>query len=174
MKKLKRIRWNCRQLVMVYEIVLWLITVSAALGAGILLVPGLVGVRPYVILSSSMEPAIPTGSLIFVNTRDRTAEVGDIVTFSLGETGREVIVTHRIYGMTDQGFLTKGDHNDGPDPALLPGERIIGTCMAVFPGAGYVTAFMKGKRAICAASVLFGMHVFRSVLNMPEIRKDLR
>lgn len=172
MKKQKKKPWGYRHAVMVYEVMLWLLTIAAAAGAGVLFFPKLAGVRPYVILSSSMEPAIRTGSLIFVNTRDKKAEEGDIVTFLLGESGKEVVVTHRIHCVTDQGYITKGDHNDTVDPALLTKERMIGTCIGALPGAGYVAAALRGKGAAWAAAALFGMHVFGIMLDMPEIRKD--
>ena len=108
MEKRKKRLWGYHQAVMVYEIMLWLLTTAAVISTGILFIPKLAGVRPYVILSSSMEPAIRTGSLIFVNTRDKKAEEGDIVTFLLGESGQEVVVTHRIHCVTDQGYITKG------------------------------------------------------------------
>lgn len=172
MEKRKKRLWGYHQAVMVYEIMLWLLTTAAVISTGILFIPKLAGVRPYVILSSSMEPAIRTGSLIFVNTRDRKAEEGDIVTFLLGESGQEVVVTHRIYCVTDQGYITKGDHNDTVDPALLPKERMIGTCIGALPGAGYAAAALRGKGAAWAAAALFGMHVFGIMLDMPEVRKD--
>ena len=172
MEKRKKRLWGYHQAVMVYEIMLWLLTTAAGISTGILFIPKLAGVRPYVILSSSMEPAIRTGSLIFVNTRDRKAEEGDIVTFLLGESGQEVVVTHRIHCVTDQGYITKGDHNDTVDPALLTKERMIGTCIGALPGAGYAAAALRGKGTVWAAAALFGMHVFGIMLDMPEIQKD--
>lgn len=172
MEKRKKRLWGYHQAVMVYEIMLWLLTTAAVISTGILFIPKLAGVRPYVILSSSMEPAIRTGSLIFVNTRDRKAEEGDIVTFLLGESGQEVVVTHRIHCVTDQGYITKGDHNDTVDPALLTKERMIGTCIGALPGAGYAAAALRGKGTVWAAAALCGMHVFGIMLDMPEIQKD--
>ena len=172
MEKRKKRLWGYHQAVMVYEIMLWLLTTAAVISTGILFIPKLAGVRPYVILSSSMEPAIRTGSLIFVNTRDRKAEEGDIVTFLLGESGQEVVVTHRIHCVTDQGYITKGDHNDTVDPALLTKERMIGTCIGALPGAGYAAAALRGKGTAWAAAALFGMHVFGIMPDMPEIQKD--
>lgn len=172
MEKRKKRLWGYHQAVMVYEIMLWLLTTAAVISTGILFIPKLAGVRPYVILSSSMEPAIRTGSLIFVNTRDRKAEEGDIVTFLLGESGQEVVVTHRIHCVTDQGYITKGDHNDTVDPALLTKERMIGTCIGALPGAGYAAAALRGKGTAWAAAALFGMHVFGLCWICPEIQKD--
>lgn len=171
MEKRKKRLWGYHQAVMVYEIMLWLLTTAAVISTGILFIPKLAGVRPYVILSSSMEPAIRTGSLIFVNTRDRKAEEGDIVTFLLGESGQEVVVTHRIHCVTDQGYITKGDHNDTVDPALLTKERMIGTCIGALPGAGYAAAALRGKGAAWAAAALFGMHVFGIMRICPKSKR---
>ena len=45
------------------------------------LVLGLLGLRPFVLRSGSMEPLYPTGSLCLVDTRKSVAdlEVGDVV-----------------------------------------------------------------------------------------------
>ena len=171
MEKRKKRLWGYHQAVMVYEIMLWLLTTAAVISTGILFIPKLAGVRPYVILSSSMEPAIRTGSLIFVNTRDRKAEEGDIVTFLLGESRQEVVVTHRIHCVTDQGYITKGDHNDTVDPALLTKERMIGTCIGALPGAGYAAAALRGK-GTPGRQLHFWHACIGIMLDMPEIQKD--
>lgn len=50
--------------------------------AGILLMPRLFGYAPYAVLSGSMEPEYPVGSLIYVTATDpKTIQPGDDVTF---------------------------------------------------------------------------------------------
>jgi hypothetical protein len=43
-----------------------------------------------------MEPTIPTGSLVYVNTKDTQVSEGDIVTFFLSNGTDEINVTHRV------------------------------------------------------------------------------
>lgn len=148
----------------IYEIGIWFVTLLAVAAAAIVTVPKCVGIAPYAILSASMEPAIQTGSLIFVDTRDRQVETGDIVTFSMSNGTDEVIVTHRIVGISDEGFITKGDNNENEDFQILTSDRIVGTYATGVPFAGYAVEKMSGRRRGLIVAWLLGMHVFGFVL----------
>lgn len=90
--------------------------------------PGVLGIRPAVVLSGSMEPVIQTGDLIFLHDID-AAELkeGDVVCYlSSGKA-----VTHRIVGMTgdDEGerrFITQGDANNAEDRLAVTSGQIQG------------------------------------------------
>lgn len=58
----------------------------------VLLIPGLFGIRPYVVYSGSMEPEIPTGAVVFTKEGEFSPKKGDIITFHNGDT----VVTHRV------------------------------------------------------------------------------
>ncbi|MDO5348481.1 MAG: signal peptidase I [Lachnospiraceae bacterium] len=148
----------------IYEKCLWFITILAMLAAAVVTVPKLAGIWPYMILSSSMEPTIPTGSLVFVNTKDKQAANGDIVTFSMTNGKDEITVTHRIVETTDEGFITKGDNNDVNDLKPLTADRIVGTYAASVPYAGYIMSKITKKGLVVAIGWLFGAHLFGFVL----------
>lgn len=148
----------------IYEKCLWCVTILAMLAAAVVTVPKLAGIWPYIILSSSMEPTIPTGSLVFVNTKDKQAANGDIVTFSMTNGKDEITVTHRIVETTDEGFITKGDNNEVNDLKLLTADRIVGTYAASVPYAGYIMSKITKKRLVVAVGWLFGAHLFGFVL----------
>ena len=75
----------------------------------------LFGYDAYSVVSGSMEPAIPTGSMVFSKETsfDKLKE-GDVITFMISD---EQTVTHRIKRInTDkEKFTTKGDANDVED-----------------------------------------------------------
>ena len=55
----------------------------------------LVGLTPYAVLSGSMEPQYPVGSLIYVKDADPSSvEVGQAITF---RQGSGTLVTHQVY-----------------------------------------------------------------------------
>ena len=91
------------------------------------------GVRPFIVLSGSMEPAIWTGEAAFINTRDRAVEEGDIITFL---AGREKYVTHRAVRITGEGIITKGDANETEDPRPVRREDVVGTYLFGIPHLG--------------------------------------
>ena len=111
----------------------------------VLLIPGLFGIRPYVVYSGSMEPEIPTGAVVFTKEGEFSPKKGDIITFHNGDT----VVTHRVVKKEKDIFITKGDAN--------------GRVVFHLPYLGYVIHFLKARipfAAVCIAaclSVLFDL-----------------
>jgi signal peptidase len=96
----------------------------------LMLLPTVLGFHRYVLVSGSMEPTIPTGSVVYdkdVPVGD--LKVGDVITFvPPPEYGVTSPVTHRIFEIGaapadakdkaagGRSFRTKGDANEDPDP----------------------------------------------------------
>ena len=83
------------------------------------------GIQPYVVESGSMEPAIQTGSICFVNKKAEyeNMQVGDVIAFKIN-TG--AFATHRIVSITEEGFVTKGDVNSVVDSVITTQDNFIG------------------------------------------------
>lgn len=114
----------------------------------------LLHIRPAVVVSGSMEPAIHTGSMVFIDMDYRADHVveRDIIAYDANGT----MVTHRVKELTDEGFVTKGDANSDPDPATVSFDRYTGRVIMWIPWIGYVTRFMfqtRGKVLIIATFV---------------------
>lgn len=101
-------------------------------------------IRPAVIVSGSMEPAIHTGSMVFVDTEYDAEKVveRDIIAFDMNGT----MVTHRVKETLDNGFITKGDANDSQDPAPVSVDNYMGRVIMWIPWIGYATAFLSGTK----------------------------
>lgn len=131
----------------------------------------LFGLQVYKVLSGSMEPEYPTGSLIYVKEVD-TAElkVDDVVTFKLTGT---TIATHRIIEIIpdENGlrFRTQGDANDIPDGAPVSAGNIIGTPVFTIPYLGYIANYIQNPPgtyvAIAIAGCLILLVVCTDLLN---------
>lgn len=90
------------------------------------------------ILTGSMEPNIPVGSLILIHAQ-REYEVGDVVTFENGKTP----VTHRIIAtIGDEEVITKGDANNAKDKPIQK-DQIVGKVVKVFPNGGKTLDFIR-------------------------------
>lgn len=107
----------------------------------------LAGIRPYVVQSGSMEPAIVTGSVCFVNQNAAFDNItaGDIIAFKVSE---DTLVTHRVAAVGNNGIVTKGDANDTEDAVLVTEENYIGKTIFSIPKAGYVLNFAHTKAGI--------------------------
>lgn len=125
------------------RVLLWV--VYAVIAAALLLnVPIVGGYRPVVILSGSMKPAYPVGSIIYYKKAAfQDIKVGDAITMRLGE---DSLATHRVVekNETNQEFTTKGDNNPTPDNEPVSYERVVGKATAhAIPYVGYFTRYIQ-------------------------------
>jgi signal peptidase I len=114
-----------------HRLVSWLVTIAlvgATVLAVLMVVPSLLGYQRYVIISGSMEPTLPVGSVVYdevVPVDDIV--VGDIITFvPPPEFDIDSPVTHRVVEVAiaeensshpgQRLFRTKGDNNEDVDP----------------------------------------------------------
>ena len=121
----------------------------------LLVLPGIFGFHMYHVLSGSMEPAIPVGSLLYVRSvPPEDVEEKDIIAFysSLEDGG---IITHRVVknNVVSGTFQTKGDANGEKDPMPVPYENYIGEVAGTIPGLGKIlivmTSFYGKIAAVC-------------------------
>lgn len=98
----------------------------------------LFGITPYAVLSGSMEPALPVGSLLFVQkTEFDQIQVGDIVTFV--QNAELTIATHRVVSVDSAArcLTTKGDANTIIDGSPVREANLVGVVVLCIPGLGY-------------------------------------
>ena len=108
----------------------------------------LFGIKPYTVLSGSMEPEYPVGSLIYVKPVDPlTLKEKDPITFLLNES---TVATHRIIEVipddedpTVVRFRTKGDNNKEADSDPVHSKNVIGKPVFCIPYLGYVANYVQ-------------------------------
>ena len=120
------------------DAILLVALVAVALTAGVALLAPVTGGRAMVIGGGSMEPTIPKGSLILA-APGGDYRVGDVVAV---QPGTSTPYTHRVTRLAEVDGVshveTKGDANDGPDPALVPVTSVIGRVDLALPLLGYL------------------------------------
>ncbi|HLC03370.1 MAG TPA: signal peptidase I [Anaerolineales bacterium] len=131
--------------------VLWISRAGfALLLAGIValfVVPRLLGWQLQVVLSGSMGPALPAGSVSFVEPVDpQSLEAGDLLVFQLPRDPSQQ-VSHRIVEIRGEGeareFHTKGDANNAPDEYWVPASNVQGAVRWAIPYVGYVVPHVR-------------------------------
>lgn len=138
MHYIKRI-WSVFTLVCVVIVV-----ILAILLAGV----RLIGLKPYVVLSGSMEPKYPVGSMIYTKKVDPSElQVGDPLTFWLNSGS---VATHRIVEILppeEAGeplrFRTKGDANKIADSTPVSADKILGKPVFCIPLLGVVAEYIQ-------------------------------
>lgn len=112
--------------------------------------------RTLTVLTASMRPTIPPGSVIVVRpTPVEDLRVGDIVTYSAPLPDHR-LVTHRVVKVVRPGVVqTRGDANNTPDPWLaeLKGATIW-KVQGQVPGLGYLIETLRSPVAHALTVVL--------------------
>lgn len=130
--------------------IILIVAIVACLG---LSVPRFAGIEQYVVISGSMEPAIPVGSMVYsAQTDPATLETGDIIVFYSTEAG-STPVTHRVVEnhVADGEIITKGDANAQNDMSPVIYANVLGKLVLHVPMLGYIAAplgTMMGKIAM--------------------------
>lgn len=121
--------------------------------AGILVGPKLFGCNTYAVISGSMEPEIPVGSIV-CSQKVEFADLkeNDIISYQVSS---DTIVTHRIVSIDNEKkqVITKGDANNVNDANPVPSSNIIGKVVFSLPLIGYISIYMQsmlGIVIICA------------------------
>lgn len=89
--------------------------------------------RLLTVISGSMEPSLPTGTLIMVRPPgDKLFAPNDIITFRKDD----ILITHRIIDVGYDGnfyYVTQGDANSNPDPDPVRPQQVLGHVTFVMP-----------------------------------------
>lgn len=89
----------------------------------IIFIPTIFGYKPLVIISGSMEPTLNVGGILYYENQEyEDFKKGDVLVYKLDDH----IISHRVYAITDNGIITKGDANNTYDNLLITKKNIIG------------------------------------------------
>jgi signal peptidase I len=130
-----------------------LLAAGVLLGA-LMVVPALLGIQRYVIVSGSMTGTYDRGSVVFDQVVPTASlKVGDVITYRPpAGAGPDHLVTHRIAAITsDRGgtrvYRTKGDANAVADPwtFTLP-QPTQARVRAGVPYVGFAIAALSDRR----------------------------
>ena len=132
------------------------------------------------VLTWSMEPDIPQGSLVIIRETDPNAiQVGDDITFMKNP---DTSVTHRVIGIREEyngsgerGFETQGIANDTPDFEIVPAVNVAGVVMYHVPRLGSWLAWLRGNLLITggfAAGAVLLYVLLKAALKKPGEKKQ--
>lgn len=150
-----------------------LLVILALLLAGV----RLFGLSPYVVLSGSMSPVYPVGSLIYVKQiSPEDVKEGDPITFFVADDS--MTATHRVIQIDTQNkrFYTKGDANEAADGAPVHFDDLTGTPIFCIPVLGYISSFVFNPPgmylAIGAVLILLILSFVPNILNKLQDRES--
>lgn len=149
------------------QVVAWFVIAAVVLLLAVsVLVPRIAGATPYTILTDSMRPGMPPGTLVVVKpAKASEIGVGDVITYQL-KSGEPEVVTHRVVaqGYDLKGsriFHTQGDANSVADERAVIPVQIKGKRWYAIPYVGRVTNVVtSGQREAALALVVTGLLVY--------------
>ncbi len=138
-----------------------LLIVIVIMLCSLLVLPGIFGFHMYHVISGSMEPAVPVGSLLYVRSgQPEDVEEGGIIAFysSLEDGG---VITHRVVknNVVSGTFITKGDANEKEDPSPAAYADYIGEIALTVPYMGKLLTVMTSLYGKVAAGCVIGLGV---------------
>ena len=131
-------------------------------------VPKVIGVNVYEVVTSSMAPELPVGSVVYVQTcKADEVKVGDIISFYVG-TDEENIISHRVVeiNVDEQGdffFITKGDANSDIDSMQVDVKHFVGKVKFKINNISWLVRLFDTSTGII---ILIGLIIISLCLNI--------
>jgi len=145
------------------------------LAAILIVVPKLNNATPLTVLTSSMEPGLPPGTLIVIKgVLPEEIVIGDVLTYQI-TSGRPEVITHRVIAVESDSdgelrFQMQGDNNGAPDNELVRPVQVKGKLWYSVPLVGYASQFMNGEArdtiVPVAAGLLFAFSAYMIVTGL--------
>ena len=145
----------------------WMVMAAVALVLAVsVVVPRLAGATPYTVLTGSMEPTMPPGTLVVVKPVDADSiGIGSVITYQL-ESGKPAVVTHRVVSQGVDGtgefvFRTKGDANDAVDAGPVRPVQVRGEVWYSVPYLGKLNGLVGPRvRSIVTVALAGGLILY--------------
>ncbi|MEG0547973.1 MAG: signal peptidase I [Coprobacillus sp.] len=145
----------CNLYKMVFSIVIIVLT-------AFFVCPLLFGYTAYAIETNSMEPTIPTGSIVYIEkTSSQDLKLNDIITFERANK----IITHRVVGIDDMNnqLTTKGDAIKYNDEEKISVTHVKGEVKYSIPLIGYGLMFLKSIEGTIMSIILIILYIISIV-----------
>lgn len=135
-------------------------------GVLVIVIPAVSGSTPMTVLTQSMVPTYPPGTLIIVKpVAEQDIRIGDALTYQI-ESGKPAVVTHRVVAIQNASdgsvtFTTKGDNNSLADEKPVMPVQIKGTVWYSVPWIGYVNNIINGDaRSWIVPTIAIGLLLY--------------
>ena len=149
------------------------------IGVIVIIVPAATGSTPMTVLTGSMEPTYPPGTLIIVKPIDpQEIRIGDPITYQI-ESGKAAVVTHRVTAISHTDgelvFTTKGDANSAADAAPVQPVQVKGKVWYAVPWIGYVNNLIGGDgRGWLIPAVAIGLFLYAGYMIVSGIAQSAK
>lgn len=154
-----------------------LLALVALVAVLVIALPMVTKSTPYTVLTSSMTPNYPAGTLVIVKPTDvQQIRIGDVVTYQI-TSNQPAVVTHRVIQIIEPttaagtvSFITKGDANSLPDAAPVKPVQVRGVVWYAVPYIGWVNNVVNGDaRNVIVPVVAGGLFLYAGFMGASTI-----
>lgn len=154
-----------------------LLALVALIAVLVIAVPMLTKSTPYTVLTSSMTPNYPAGTLVIVKPTDvQQIRIGDVITYQIA-SNEPAVITHRVIQIVEpttpngtMSFITKGDANSLPDAAAVKPVQVRGVLWYAVPYIGWVNNVVNGDaRNVIVPIVAGGLFLYAGFMGTSTI-----
>lgn len=141
----------------------------------VILAPMVIGYKPVVVLSGSMEPTYPVGSLIYYKSASfEDINENDAITFHI----EDALVTHRVVVKNgiSQTFVTKGDANPTNDSEPVDYKNVAGKTLNFcipFIGTVFASSLKYIGVAFMGGILMLNIILSNLVADEKEIKEEV-
>lgn len=132
--------------------------------AALLFAPKIAGYESMAVISGSMEPKIPIGALVLVDSQGaKDVKIGDSISYKLSA---DTVVTHRVVEINEatQEIITKGDANNTNDGKPVRFENVMGKVVFTIPYLGYFIIKIRTPIGVAVACALVFVLILTSII----------
>lgn len=152
---------------MVGQVLAWSVIAAVVVVLAVaVVVPRVAGATPYTVLTGSMQPGLPPGSLVVVRPVDPDdITTGDVITYQL-QSGEPTMVTHRVIstGLRTDGervLRTQGDANNVPDREPVRDVQVQGRLWYAVPHLGHLNTWISSNiRQVVTTGVVAALAIY--------------
>lgn len=163
------------------QVLAWVvITAMVVMLAACVVIPRIGGATPYTILTGSMRPALPPGTLVVVKpVKAEDINIGDVITFQI-KSGDPTVATHRVIGIQAEQdgtpkFLTKGDANNAAEPKAVMAAQLKGKMWYEVPYLGRVNVLIdNAQRHAITVLIISGLLIYAAFMFTSSTRERIK
>lgn len=160
-----------------------LLALVLALATAVIIVPHMTHSTTLTVLTGSMEPKLPPGTLLVVRHEPiDSIRLGQVVTYEPNPHDAATVISHRVIGISTatngtRVFTVKGDANNTPD-APVQSKQIVAVLWYSVPLMGWVNAWVggagRGWLIPVAACLLFAYAAYSFITGAVEQHRRAR
>jgi signal peptidase len=148
-----------------------ILAIIIGLALVIVVIPHVARATPLTVLTGSMRPHLPPGTLLVVRpVKAADVRIGDVITYEPNPDDATTVISHRVIAITSTSdgapvFTVQGDANSAADAPVMS-KQVVAKLWYSVPLLGWVNSWLSGARRTWAVPVVAVLLLIYAVWNI--------